>query len=275
MSQHGDPPEGGQEPQQPDWGQQQPPQYGQPGGQPPQYGQPGGQPRSTASPRTASRAVSRRSTASRRTASRSTAQPYGNPGSTARPPQYGQPQYGGQPYGNQPAYGQGQPGGMQYGQPGGGYATWGQRALAMLWDVVVVLWPLALMFVGAILLGIGGALASGDSEGVGTALIIVGVIVMVVAYVWAIWRQIKNIIIDQGRTGYTYGKRKVGIRVIREQDGQMMGIGSAVARWLLHSILNSCLFLDYLWPLWDPKNQTLTDKILGTIVINQPAPQQY
>ena len=208
MSQYGNPPEGGQDPQQPDWGQQQPPQYGQPGS------------------------------------------------------------------GNQPAYGQGQPPGQQYGQPGGGYASWGERVLATLWDIVVVLWPLALMFVGAIVLGIGGALASGDGGGVGTALIVIGVIILVVAYVWAIWRQIKNIWIDQGRTGYTYGKRKMGIRVIREQDGQPMGVGVAVARWLLHSLLNSCLLLDYLWPLWDPKSQTLTDKILGTVVIHQQ-PQQY
>ena len=32
--------------------------------------------------------------------------------------------------------------------------------------------------------------------------------------------------------------------------------------------------LDYLWPLWDAKNQTLTDKVLGTIVVNQPDRQQ-
>jgi uncharacterized RDD family membrane protein YckC len=194
---------------------------------------------------------------------------HGSPPGGGQQPQYGGPRYGAPPYGNQPTYPYGgQPFG--YGHPGGSYASWGQRVLATVWDVVVVLPPLALMLVGAIIFGIGGALASADSQGLGTALVVIGVILLVVAYAWAIWRQIKNIIIDQGRTGYTYGKRKVGIRVIREQDGQMMGIGSAVARWLLHGILNSCLFLDYLWPLWDSKNQTLTDKVLGTVVVNQP-----
>jgi uncharacterized RDD family membrane protein YckC len=130
------------------------------------------------------------------------------------------------------------------------------------------------MFGGVLLAGVGGALSSGDSSGLGTALVLIGVLVVVAAYAWAIWRQIKNIIIDQGRTGYTYGKRKMGIRVIREVDGQPMGAGVAVARWFLHSLLNSCLMLDYLWPLWDAKNQTLTDKVLGTVVVHQQ-PQQY
>ena len=190
--------------------------------------------------------------------------------------QYGNQQYGAQPYGNQPGYGQ--PDGNQryggyppqgYGQPAGGYASWGERVLAMIWDVVVVLWPMALMFAGALLLGIGGALSADGGSGLGTALIVIGVLVLIGAYVWAIWRQIRNIIIDQGRTGYTYGKRRMGIRVIREQDGQPMGVGVAVARWFLHSVLNSCLMLDYLWPLWDARNQTLTDKVLGTVVVHQ------
>ncbi len=41
-------------------------------------------------------------------------------------------------------------------------------------------------------------------------------------------------------------------------------------RWLLHGVINQVIYIDYLWPLWDDKNQTLTDKILGTVVIKQP-----
>ena len=173
------------------------------------------------------------------------------------PPQYGY-QYGGPGYGQPPA-------------PFGGYASWGQRVLAMLWEVVVVLPALGVLFAGFVLLAIGGAIGSGSAA---TGFIVLAILAIVAGYAWAIWRQIRNIWIDQGRTGYTYGKRKVGIRVIREQDGQPMGVGVAVARWLLHSLLNSCLMLDYLWPLWDAKNQTLTDKVLNTIVISQP-PHHY
>ncbi len=201
---------------------------------------------------------------------------YGNPPHGAPPPP--QPGWGpppGQVYGAYPPpqYGY-QYGGPGYGQPPvpfGGYASWGQRVLAMLWDIVVVLPALGVLFAGFALLAVGGAIGSGSAA---TGFIVLAIVVIIAGYAWAIWRQIKNIWIDQGRTGYTYGKRKVGIRVIREQDGQPMGVGVAVARWLLHSLLNSCLMLDYLWPLWDAKNQTLTDKVLTTIVVNQP-PQQY
>jgi uncharacterized RDD family membrane protein YckC len=182
------------------------------------------------------------------------------------------------PYGAAP-YGAPQHGAPQYGPPGygppapppGGYASWGTRVAAYLWDIVVVLPALAAMAGGAVLLGVGGAIGEG---GAATTLVVAGVVVLLAAYVWGFVLQFRNIWFDQGRTGWTYGKRKVGIRVLREQDGRPMGVGNAVARWLLHSLLNSCLMLDYLWPLWDPRNQTLTDKILGTVVIHQPDPSR-
>jgi uncharacterized RDD family membrane protein YckC len=189
------------------------------------------------------------------------------------PPQYGAPQYGA------PQYGAPQYGAPQYGGPGhpaygppvppGGYASWGRRVAGYLWDVVVVLPALAVMTGGAVLLAVGGAIGEG---GAATALIIGGVVVLLAAYAWGFYLMFRNIWFDQGRTGWTYGKRKVGIRVLREVDGQPMGVGNAVARWLLHGLLNSCLMLDYLWPLWDPRNQTLTDKVLGTVVIHQHDP---
>ena len=38
-------------------------------------------------------------------------------------------------------------------------------------------------------------------------------------------------------------------------------------RYLLSGVINQIVFLDYLWPLWDPKRQMLTDKILGNVVV--------
>ena len=40
-------------------------------------------------------------------------------------------------------------------------------------------------------------------------------------------------------------------------------------RWLLH-IIDHAVYIGYLWPLWDDKRQTFTDKILETVVIKQP-----
>jgi len=67
--------------------------------------------------------------------------------------------------------------------------------------------------------------------------------------------------------GGGWGKRIVGLRVVREADGMAPGFGSALGRTLLAQFL--FLFgIPYLWALWDPKRRTLHDKAAGTIVIN-------
>ena len=153
--------------------------------------------------------------------------------------------------------------------PAGGYASWGDRAVATLWDLLY-LWPaLVGQLVGVVLIIIGAGMAANDSGG-GGLLIALGSLVLLAAIAYGIWLYIRNYMLDQGRTGYTYGKRKVGIRTISETTGQPAGVGSCVLRWLLHGLINQVIYIDYLWPLWDDKNQTLTDKILGTVVIRQP-----
>ena len=141
--------------------------------------------------------------------------------------------------------------------------------MATLWDLLYM-WPaLVGEFVGFVLIIIGAGMAANDSGG-GGLLIGLGVLVLLAAIVYGIWRYVTNYMLDQGRTGYTYGKRKVGIRTISESTGQPAGVGSCVLRWLLHGVINQVIYIDYLWPLWDDKNQTLTDKILGTVVVKQP-----
>jgi hypothetical protein len=52
--------------------------------------------------------------------------------------------------------------------------------------------------------------------------------------------------------------------------GAAPGWGSCLGRWFLHGLINQAVYLDYLWPLWDkPKVQTLTDKILSTVVVKR------
>lgn len=181
------------------------------------------------------------------------------------PPSYGEPQPYGQQYGASPyadrSGGYGLP--APYGQPGGptgGYASWGDRAVATLWDFVY-LWPALVGYlVGGVVLGVGAGAESG-------ILITLGVLILIASFVFGLWRFISNYIIDQGRTGYTYGKRHVGIRCVVEATGQVPGAASCVGRYFLHAIINQACYIDYLWPLWDDKNQTLTDKVLSTVVV--------
>ncbi len=180
-------------------------------------------------------------------------------------PPPGEPgQFGQQP----PAYGAPPPP-TPYQQPspvgGAQVASWGQRAIGTLWDFVF-LWPgWATVIVGYVILGIG---AAGDSG----ALAAIGGLVIFVGFGLLVWRLVVNYMLDQGRTGWTYGKRKVGIRTVRIADGQPAGVGSCVGRYFLHALINQACYIDYLWPLWDPMRQTLTDKILSTYVVQQPDP---
>lgn len=74
------------------------------------------------------------------------------------------------------------------------------------------------------------------------------------------------------RNGQTIGKQVMGIRVIR-QDGLPLSFATALVREGLGrqvpALLSSGLYVpvDYLWPLWDPRNQALHDKIGRTFVV--------
>ncbi|HSX67905.1 RDD family protein [Nocardioides sp.] len=156
-------------------------------------------------------------------------------------------------------------------QPTSTYATWGDRALATLWDLVY-LWPaFVTMLAGVVLLTLGIASSSDyDTDGAATAMLFAGVIAILVGYVWLFVRQVRNYVVRQGRTGQTWGKAKKGLWVVDENTGAAPGWGSCLGRWLLHALINQAVYLDYLWPLWDkPKVQTLTDKVLTTVVVKR------
>ena len=73
-----------------------------------------------------------------------------------------------------------------------------------------------------------------------------------------------------GAFGRTLGKMAVGVTVVRSADadhvGYLRALGRAASTWLL-GLLFFPILLAYLWPLWDARNQTLYDKMAGTIVV--------
>ena len=69
--------------------------------------------------------------------------------------------------------------------------------------------------------------------------------------------------------GQTYGKRALGIRVVNGEGGSI-GYGRAFGRYgimFLFGFLFLPILLDYLWPLWDRKNQALHDKVVSSFVV--------
>jgi uncharacterized RDD family membrane protein YckC len=159
-------------------------------------------------------------------------------------PQQGAPQPGGypqQPYG---AYPPGQPG---YGAPE--LAGWGSRVGGFLIDYLVIAVPtFVLMFIGSL---VGG--------GAGGTIMFIG---FLASFATALWQ-----LHQQGTTGQTIGKKTVGVKVLREADGQPTGFGMAFVRYIAHVLDGIPCYIGYLWPLWDPKKQTFADKVCSTVVI--------
>ena len=171
------------------------------------------------------------------------------------PPNYGQAP---------PAYGMGAATG-----PATPYASWWSRVGASLIDglltIAIAIVPAS---IGAVILGM-SATTSTDAAGYTTiedanplAFVFFG-IAFIGAFAFGVW----NVVFRQGRNGQTVGKKIVGIQVVRADTGQFLGAATAFLRWLLASIVGQACFLNYLWPLWDDKNQTWHDKIVGSVVL--------
>ena len=91
----------------------------------------------------------------------------------------------------------------------------------------------------------------------GIALIAVGFLLVAFIYLRAL-----------GRSGQTWGRKIVGIKVIGEQTGEPIGFGRALGRQLFAGFISAQIFyLGYLWMLWDDKKQTWHDKVVNSIVV--------
>jgi uncharacterized RDD family membrane protein YckC len=136
-----------------------------------------------------------------------------------------------------PPPGSGPPSGRYAGSP---FASWGRRVLGYLIDIVAVVVVIEIVRL------VGGGLI------VETVIFIAGLALLG-------WMN--------GASGRTPGKRVVGIRVVRDADGRVLGGALGLVRALCHFLDTVSCFLGWLWPLWDSKNQTFADKILATVVL--------
>ena len=103
---------------------------------------------------------------------------------------------------------------------------------------------------------------SGADLTAGTVPMMIGLAVMLAGLGWTIY----NRWVVGGRTGQSLGKRVTKIQLISEQTGQPIGALNAFVRDLVH-ILDGMAYVGFLWPLWDDRKQTFSDKIVKTIVV--------
>lgn len=137
-------------------------------------------------------------------------------------------------------------------------AEYGQRVVAYLIDMAVML---GIFIAGFVLAAILGAVADA-----------LGVLVSLATFAGYIGYFVWNFIILQGRTGQTLGKKQQGIKLVADATAQPVGGGMVFVRYLVAGIMSSLTcglvgLLDLLWPLWDDDNKRLTDKILKFSVV--------
>jgi uncharacterized RDD family membrane protein YckC len=73
----------------------------------------------------------------------------------------------------------------------------------------------------------------------------------------------------QGRTGQSWGKKAMGLRLVTMHDGNPAGIRKAVLRDLSHYLDLMFFYIGIILMLFDTRRQTLADKIVKTIVISR------
>jgi uncharacterized RDD family membrane protein YckC len=121
-------------------------------------------------------------------------------------------------------------------------ASWGDRALGGLID-----------WLGPSLV------ANAFSFAVNRAL---GTLLGLAAFAWTLYNAYLG-----GSTGQSTGKKIAGIKLLREQDGGLLGGGAGIGRAFVHILDALPCYLGFLWPLWDDKRQTFADKIMKTVVV--------
>ena len=155
------------------------------------------------------------------------------------------------------------------------YASWGRRVLGALIDGFLGVVAAIPLYVGyAMVLNdldvrtdAYGNRVLDDSSHVSGAAIGMCLLGLAISLAFSIY----NSLIRQGRTGYSLGKTVVGIRLVHESTNEPIGALLCFVRQLAHIVDGLICYLGWLWPLWDPKSQTLADKIMGTVVVIQPA----
>jgi len=160
------------------------------------------------------------------------------------------------------------PPGGGYSPPGGGYSAPGdgggvpanladpvKRLVAALIDGAIPFGIIIVAFILAAVLGnISGALAA---------------LFLIAGYLGAIGFSIYNMIVTQGKTGQTIGKKMQGIKVVGEATGQPLGVGGAFVRYLVHGFVDGICMAGYIWGFFiNPKRQTVGDIVAKSYVVN-------
>ena len=140
----------------------------------------------------------------------------------------------------------------------GELASWGRRLAALLVDAAI----LGLVVAATVLAA--GVPAEDLRERIreGETLLIV-LLFLVPEAIYQTWMI--------GSRSQTLGKMALRIQVVDAESRSPIGYARALTRWVstaaLRALFTVPTVVDHLWPLRDPRNQTLHDKLARSIVV--------
>jgi uncharacterized RDD family membrane protein YckC len=136
----------------------------------------------------------------------------------------------------------------------------GRRILAIIVDSIIIAVPTLLV---SMLLGTtssGGGEASVSVEGF--AALVVGLLSVVLFFGYYT--------VMEGYLGQTLGKMLLGIKVVREDNGEVPGLGAAAIRTVMRIIDSIGAYLvGFIAVLVSSKNQRLGDMVAHTLVVRK------
>ena len=135
--------------------------------------------------------------------------------------------------------------------PSGPRATFGQRLVAWLIDLVIIVIALV------VIVGIAFAI----DETLGVVAYLLGIVGIFLYYAY----------FEGSPSGQTIGKKVMKIRVIDFNTGGPLGFGRGLIRGVARIPSQFLCYLGYLWMLWDQEKQTWHDKLASTVVVPESA----
>lgn len=142
--------------------------------------------------------------------------------------------------------------------PLGGTPRWRHRAGGALLDLF------ALSLFGAVVNGVLALLGAPGGEGWRSALAVLGFLAGLAAAVAYYGRQ--------GRTGGSYAKDLLGLRVLDTRTGGPLGTVPGVLRPVAH-LADTVFLVGFLRPLWHPQGKTFADSMQRSLVVrSEPRP---
>jgi uncharacterized RDD family membrane protein YckC len=157
--------------------------------------------------------------------------------------------------------------------PGIGYAGFWIRVLASIIDSIIIFVPGVIIFAvveGQTLSNYGACVTAANENG---ALVTQCLTTLLNSFgLWelgAVVVQFLYFVILWSQFGGTFGQRMLGLHVVDAGNGQNIGIGRAIGRFVGYLISTFALDIGLIWVAFDPRKQGWHDKIASTFVVRK------